>query len=42
MAHISNSVEATHYDESSAKLTNALRRLNGVGQERIEWIERSA
>ena len=42
MPHLSNSAEALHWDEASAKLTNVLKRLNGVGQERIEWIERAS
>jgi hypothetical protein len=42
MPSINNAAEAEHWDESSAKLTNTLKRLNGVGQGRIEWIERSA
>jgi hypothetical protein len=42
MPHIANSMESLHWDDSSAKLTATLRRLNGVGKDRIEWIERSA
>jgi hypothetical protein len=42
MPHLSNSAEALHWDEASAKLTNVLKRLNGVGQGRIEWIERAS
>jgi hypothetical protein len=42
MPYVANLVEAEHLDESSAKLTAILRRLNGVGKERIEWIERTA
>jgi len=42
MPNLNNSADAVHFDESSAKLTNTLKRLNGVSQGRIEWIERSA